>query len=260
MAYDLSEQSKLKLGTEADAIKAAEKEGSDVLTEASVFARFGGLCFNYGKQWKGNDVSALVASAGRVFDAFDAKYRDASNGFRKPLEDSSKETWRSAFGNFAKAGAFKAWDIGPVVATVLDPATKGSYTTRGSRIGKVIKAFPNAKPTDAEVDAILNPPERPKENPLNDFANRLVKMVSDDALKGTTKNPSPLFAASRETSARLEALLKLRIALNDFERATQSKAGEEPALTPEEELAIVQQRIAAEKAAAANPAPTGPTN
>jgi hypothetical protein len=227
------------LKNEESILAAAAKIGTNALTDVSVFVRFATFLFSCGLAFKAGTFKPNSWDMAKVFAAFNDAFRDASNGHRKELKESSVETWVSAFGAYYEAGQWTAYDIGDIV----EASTKleGSFTTRGAKLRRVMKDYKTDAPTAEQLEAIFNPTPKADKNPVNTLAKKILASLDDKRLD---KN-DPEAMAILKTNARLRiALVAIRVAAKAFVTASEASAGE-TGLSPEDELAQLQATLSA---------------
>jgi hypothetical protein len=240
-------------------LKLAANIGTGVMTELSVYVRVAILNYAGGIAYRENKLQ-YQHDAGKFFDAFNTPFR--ANGMREPLSDSSRDSWVIAFDHFWDAGIWTAYPMDVYVDAVL-ALKKGGFTSRASKLGKLMKKHKTVAPTDAEWDAILNPPEKTVENPLKVAAEKWLKAADDETLKKplkvdgkTVDNPLKPFATPTVENARQrKALRAVRKALSDLIAACDAPVS--GGMSDAEEEAFLEKALTA---GLATETPTGPTN
>jgi len=237
---DLNKFDPKSLKTEAAILSAAGDLGKNTPTEASVFERFASFMYDVGAAYKANKSNFPLDTA-KVFGAFNANYRDASNGFRKELSDSSMVTWASAFGAFAEAGKFTAYETAEIVEKALK--LTGSFTTRGARLRKLLAAHPTTLPIEAEIDKVFNPEAKADENPLLTLAKRWQSTVTD---KRVAKNDEAAMAQAKANPRQRLAMIAAQEAIAAFVKACEAADG--GGMSAADEIAQLKAQLAAQSA------------
>src|SRR5262252_10766153 len=98
-------------------------------TDANTFRTLAAICYAVGAAADKKANKAPDCSG--IFDHFNKRFRAASTG-RKPLSDTSKSTYASAFGAWAELG-FVKWKSEPTFQWLL-ANLDGAFTGRGSFI------------------------------------------------------------------------------------------------------------------------------
>lgn len=245
---DISNYEAKSLKTEDAILKIATSLGTNALTDVSVMVRFATFLFACGAAYLTNK-SNFPFNKAAVFMAFNNAFRSASNGHRKELKDTSIETWVSAFGAYFDAGKWTKYPIADIAEKTMN-LEGTSFTQRGAKLRKVMEKFPETAPTEAELDAILNPPEKVDANPMGTLAGRWALTVGD---KRVAKNDADAKAQADANPRIRLAWLAVQQAVTALEKAcepVETSSG----LTPEQEIAMLKAKLEASNA------PTGPTN
>jgi len=234
---DISKYDAKSLKSEAAIIKAAAEIGTGNLTDLSVFERFAAFMFAVGVAHRQNKVNGDIDTA-KIFDAFNTPFRSGEGSMRKELSENSVKTWASAFGAFADAGRFAAYDMSDIVekATKLD---KQSYTVRGAKVRKVMDKHPTTKPNDVELDAILNPVSKADENPALTLAKRWLSTTSDERV---AKSDKVALEAIKAKPRQRIAMLAVVQACEAFVKACEVADGE-TGLSAADEMAQLKAQL-----------------
>jgi hypothetical protein len=246
---DISNYTAKALKTEADMVKMAMEIGSGNLTDVAVFTRFATFSYACGFRAKEAKANAMPDGA-KLFTAFNTAFRDASNGHRDPLAESSIKSWISGFGAFIEAGFWKAYDMTQYADDVIEK-TKGPFNSRGAKLRKLMEEHKEKEPTAEEWAAILTPTPKTDDNPLKSLATRWEGVVSDKRIE--KNDPLAMAQANANPRQRL-ALMAVQDAVKALKESCDVSAAS-TGLSRADEIALLKAKLAA-----SNGTPTQPTN